>query len=498
MRTIRTAMVALVLAFAAPALGQVCEPGMPHKPGCSLTQCIPDNGTRVGTDTCGCCPGLIPTRVSGCKCKPGAPTSTIPTPTSTIGPTTTRPSSTISSTSVPSTSTPSTTNTPTTTVPPTTVPPPPPVGRDVPIVRGVHVSVRMADDDQCVWWEGRTADQLERAAILLATSGRFLPEGLRYLEVMGTHCAGHISNASSRLQAMDARLRTDYRTKTKRWQVNRGCRDYGFARDVGLDIRSCSTRSQAARRLCAVSFNMNGDLLGWADMRVERVTDPKTGITAAECLPGSRDVIVIPGEEDKTIKMVGLLDLTKPVPVLDATQKEKLATSHAEHKAVDDYYCGDGPLPTPGLVKKAHAAFVATAKGGPGIDARTHQHAFTIDDFTGTWDSRWTPQERCDISRLKGISHARWAACFALPDRLAVWPCLLEASIDHTGLHRIGATKGGGLVRFTCGKVGKIITCPARTPSTWVKCMTGEIPGCRPPWVPEPSTWREVVVTPPL
>lgn len=425
---------------------------------------------------------------------PPAPTFT----TSTAPPTST--STTLAPPPATSTSSTTTPTTPGTSTTSTTSPPPPPVGRDVPAVVGSDVSVRLADDDQCVWWRGRTADQLERSAILLATSGRFMPEGLRYLETMGSFCASKVSGASSRLQAMDARLRTDYRTKGPLWQVNRGCRDYGFARDMGLDIQACSTASQAARRLCAVLFNMNGDLLGWADMRVERVTDPRTGVTAAECVRGSRDVIVVPadGEEDKAVKMVGLLDLRKPIPVLDSAQRGALTVTHVEHVKVDDYYCGDGPPPTPGLVKKAHAAFVATAHGGPGVDSETHRHAFTMDDFTGSWDSRWTPQDRCDLSRLKGIAHARWAACFLLPDRKKVWPCLLEAAIDHTGLHRLGATQGGGLVRFTCGKPGHIVSCPAMTPPAWLKCMTGDTPGCRPPWVPEPSTWREVVVTPRL
>jgi hypothetical protein len=33
----------------------------------------------------------------------------------------------------------------------------------------------------------------------------------------------------------------------------------------------------------------------------------------------------------------------------------------------------------------------------------------------------------------------------------------------------------------------------ARTGLDWIRCQTGELPGCRLPWVPEPSTWRIMV-----
>ena len=78
-----------------------------------------------------------------------------------------------------------------------------------------------------------------------------------------------------------------------------------------------------------------------------------------------------------------------------------------------------------------------------------------------------------------------------------MWPCLTRARILHETVHRCAAFKNGKTVRLNDmrGKV-QLTSQTDRTCAAWLQCQTGELPGCRLPWVPDPQTWRTVVASP--
>ena len=444
-------------------------------------------GSFLGNGATRVAPGSLvkPACIAGLRCDHGRCVKDTTQPTATSS---TRPAPTTVTTTVPT----STTSTTSTTLQ---------TGRHTPaaLATGLSLTTRLSTQDQCRWMLTKdangnvtivTATQAQLAEMQLAGWSRFLVEALRYAK-HAPGCANlYRGSRASALEGGDTKLRTHYPSmqRDKSWEVNSGCEDYFAVVFAGRDLAACVTSSDEAARYCATSTAITGDILDWADLRID----------AGRCVRGARFTLptdaatgkVAFPKFDKVVAMIGLRDYRVPVTPPDAAQRALLAKLLMTHHLVGAARCGEGPMPSTS-VRAALLEFIDSAK-----DER--QKALFQMQFTGAIDNvgtgGWGAQDVCDLSKLQGIAMTQWAACFDRP-AADIWDCVHHFESAHAEVHRVAALRNGRQIRVTCGKKSTT-DCDRYTTDTFLACQTGALPNCRVPWVPDPITWRVLVPEP--
>lgn len=349
------------------------------------------------------------------------------------------------------------------------------------LATGQDISIRLPRNQRCKWYDGRTATQPERAAMYLFGVAKMMPEGLLYAKT-NPYCADVARGISaSNLEIEDTRLRVYYVDQNRNpvWGIfgDNGCPDYEHVQDLGERLQTCSTKSDAAKRTCAASTYLSKDILSWADLRVEN----------GKCEKGADYTLLLPGKEDNVVAKEGFLDYRVPLPPITPAQRSLLNNLMGIHHSTDEAFCAGTQGPPAGSVKKAALEFINSAS-----DER-QRHAFLL-EFATTRDesaSGWTAQEHCDWGMLKGAALHEWAKCFDLTGT-AQWVCLTRTRISHETLHRCAALKNTKRVRVGDHTDKQLTSLPMRTCADVLRCQTGELSGCRLPWLP--ADWRKPFV----
>lgn len=347
------------------------------------------------------------------------------------------------------------------------------------VVTGRDITVRYKREDTCRWWRGQTATQPQRAAMFLAGAARFVPDAIRAGRAIPA-CAqlarGKWSSTGF-LGNLDMRLRTMYTdiSRDKEWSlIGGGCGEYEIVATVGTDLQTCATANAKSATACAQSLDMTGDLLAWADLRIEQ----------GRCVKGARFDLVIPGVEDKQRALAGHLIYREPLPPLTDAQMALWTKALHLHHQSDDAACGEGPKPATS-VRQALLDFENSA-----TDER-QKHAFQVHEFDTNVDPTWSLQDVCDIKRLEGAAMTELDRCFHLPGNV-MWACLTRARASHETIHRIGALNNAGVIRIgTHADRPQLTSTQPRTPRQWLDCAINPALGCRPVWVP--ADWRTIV-----
>lgn len=505
--------VGLVQCDDSDAWARVCEPPDP-------TRAVVADGKACGSRTGPCAAGLVCRAGSGsCRCLAPDPTdpstapphgtpTTAPVATTTWPPTTTAPGVTTTTSTRPPTTRPapttsttgvgassSTTTTTRVVVTTTTMVVVPPSLFRAPSPR--DISIRLKRDQRAKWTcairrpdeqpgcTPRTATQPERASMYLLGVARMLPEGLLYAKRMGAACATAYRSNTKNYETENTRLRVFYvdSRRNKTWAIlgDNGPPDYQHVQHLGEDLQDCSLATPAAKRACAVLATP--DLLDWMDLRVapgaDGVLECRFGVDLVLSLPDKRT-------EDDAMARVGALDYRVPLPAPTAAQRAAMAHLLATHHATDRAFCTGTPGPAPGSVQRAAAALLATAS------TEAQRHAFLM-IFTAARDETptgWSRQQHCDWTMLKGFAMHAWGDCLDQPGT-AQWICLTRTRVSHETLHLLAALRDDTLrARIGDHTDTQLTSEPARTGLEWLACLTGETPGCRLPWVPDPATWR--------
>lgn len=448
-------------------------------------QCKANNaGCRAHAECCsGYCPGGSPSKMGACKPGTSVPTTTPTTsaPTTTepdLPPrtfaltTSTKPQPTVTTSTKPSVTT---TTQPSGSIPPFVMP----TGRDL--------SITLKREQRCKYVAGRTATQVERAAMYVLGTGKLQVEGLLYAKYH-PKCAGQVS-ATAGLEVDDTRLRVFYVDPERNgvWNIlsDNGCPDYEHVQTLGEKLQACSTDSDAAKVACAQSKYLNQNILDWTDLRVVNGRCERGGARP-----------VLPPQEDKALARVGMLDYRVPVPFTPPAVAGAMDTIVRIHHRSDHAYCEGGQ--SAGGFQSALLAMLALTD----TPDRRLQHSLLL-VFTGIADegpSGWTRQEVCDWKLLEGIAMHEWQACTTTDpvtrqpiQPLQVWPCRTRTRITHETLHRCAALKNRSKVRIGNHDASPLTGRPSETCEAFLKCQTGETPGCRRAWVPEPGSWRHMV-----
>ncbi len=479
------ALMALLGGPAASVYGQgpeACNDSLPAK---ANVGCVEENKRR-STQTGPCCEGLTAVYRSGCRCLPVDGAS--PTPTTS----TTRPPAPTTSTTRPARPTTTTyVRPPVSTTSTTSVPTRPTTTTTLDLMRfptGRDVTIRLTRrKDRCKYMDGQTATQVQRASMYLVGVARLMYEGMLYAKY-NPHCWDVERRNQSNLQTEDTRLRVYYvdEKRDSQWSIegDNGCPDYQHVHDLGEAIQACSTADDAAKVACAASLYMTGDLLDYADLRIE----------AGRCERGARFPIVLPGFEDARRSMLGALDYDDPLPPISPKTMALARELMQLHHDTDHAYCDGTGGPLAGSVKRKALELANSA-----VDVR-QQHALFL-EFTSAKDEGslthkrttkqgWTRQEHCDWGVLKGFALQEWERCLSRPPE-TMWACLTRTRATHETLHGCAAYKSDRNVRIGDHTSSQLTGQPARTCALWLKCQTGELPGCRLPWVPE--NWRVLI-----
>lgn len=227
------------------------------------------------------------------------------------------------------------------------------------------------------------------------------------------------------------------------WQTDPNGKHYSKEHQVLNDAR---TVMLAYPFDCFDSPLMTPDLMDAMNIRKEN----------GRCVKGAN--FKLPKRElvNKPRRELGTVQANTRMPALTPQQVDLLEAAHMVHHAVDDFQCGVGPDPGPGVVRDAHLRLEATAR-----DEEEH-HFLRMKDFSGRLDPKWTKEEVCKWARIKGKFHHQWMEA-VLEGK---WGLSRLHENNHQNAHRCAGMKAGLIVRFSCGlgiDGGEVRECPRMT-----------------------------------
>jgi hypothetical protein len=361
-------------------------------------------------------------------------------------------------------------------------------------VRGRDISIRRSRGTRTKFWNTayapweqplpiRTATQPERAMMYLMGVAKMMPEGLLYARENPYCVATAWSPNLGNYETENKRLRAYYIDPNRNdvWAIlgGNGPPDYEHVQDLGEDIQRCSLQSEAAQRACASSPYMTTDMLEWTDMR----------IVDGRCRFGA-DLIFQPDPvEDLRIANMGKLDYRVALPPLTSANIAALNAVMASHHQSDVDFCHGVPASV--SVSSAVRSLYRTAI------SEEQFHSFLL-VFTGRVDNAvpkgWTRQQLCDGKMFEGFAMHEWGRAFFDFTGVMVWQKVTPRRAAHETVHNIVAMREAThTYRIPDGSDRQLTDQTARTGADWLRCITGELAGCRPLWVPDPSTWRIMV-----
>lgn len=355
-----------------------------------------------------------------------------------------------------------------------------PPGFQFALPTALEVGLRVPLGSRCTFVAGRTATQPERFAMLMLTRDRLWPDVLRAAK----HLKGCENvDSSGNYQAGRIRLDNYYRSCSRAGgyplMSPTACDTYDFARKAFQAFHDCVLKTPQRATACAQSLDVSGDVLDATDLHID----------AGKCAPGARAILTLPGYEDPQLRDYGQIDCSVPVPQTPAFQAV-VATIVAQHHASDHAWCLGEPF-TGSVGAATRQALLA-----PGLVPIERWAALLV--FTGGLDdgaAGWSRQDICDFKMLEGLAlGAEWGGRCLTLGGTAVGDCMDMARSNHNGLHDCAAYKADTLVRFgTDAPRPQFTGGKQRTCADWLRCQTGELPGCRLKWVPAPETWRVLV-----
>jgi hypothetical protein len=414
---------------------------------------------------CDTAQGLVASRVgNNCVCKKAA----VPT-TTTSNTSTTRPRPTTTSTSSTTSTTIATTR--------------------ARFATGAEFHADIPVEFQCRFRDGRTADQSERVLIYLQGQTEMV-NGLVLMKYLpGLQRFAYTSTNASDLESEDKRLRCYYASEMRNgiWRLLNGCNDYGHISKGAERIRTAILSNPSARQACATSPYRSKEFLAWTRMV----------ILNGECVADRVKYIPPAIEEDRDDRLAGTLNYNLPLQPISPAFRQAIHDWVMLHHATDDAFCNGTPPPAAsvpaGMLKLIEMAPTPEWKHAITVVFPTVRDEGDPLTHVGGWERK----QHCVYKRLQGLSLTLWDACVDLPG-IDIWMCLYPTRETHFAWHRCAALRNDKLVAVNdhvtelkkmgrlpkSAKETQLTSQTARTCEEWLKCETGEVPGCRSPWVP--------------